>query len=128
MYKLFGALNLALIAIAVAPYAVRKINQWFIHSKGKGFAKLMKVLRPLHKAAGLALLVSMFIHGWLALGRLQLHTGTVTAVMFGIVVIFGALFYFLRKAGLLKWHKALALAAILLAAVHLLFPSLLNGL
>lgn len=126
MYKVLGFLNIALLVIVLSPYCVRKLNQWFIHSQKPGFTKLMKVLRTLHKPAAAALLISIVVHGWLALGRLQLHTGTVAAASFFVTALFGLLFYLLHKKGLLQWHRALALTSVLLVGVHLLFPWLFS--
>lgn len=128
MYKVLGFVNIALLAVVLSQYCARKINQWFVHSKGPGFQKLMRVLRALHKPAAVLLLISIVAHGWLALGAFRLHTGTIAAIFFFITALFGLLFYALHKAGLLKWHRALALVSVLLAAIHLLFPSLLSKL
>ena len=62
MYKFFGFLNIALVVVVTSPYWVRKLNQWFFHSKGPGYNKLMKVLRLLENmTGGTALVESM--HG-----------------------------------------------------------------
>ena len=128
MVKFLGYLNIGLLAVVLAPYLVRKLNQWFIHSKGPGFGKLMKVLRALHKPAAVLLVASVVLHGWLALGGFRLHTGTVAAVGLLLTALCGLLFYLLRKPPLLVAHRVLALVSVVLIAVHLLFPSLLSGL
>lgn len=127
MYKILGFVNIGLLVLVTAPFWVRKLNQWFFHSKSPRFAKLMKVLRACHKPAAAALIVSIVAHGWLALGSLTLHTGTVAAVSFLITGLLGLLFYLLHKKGLLQWHRAFALISILLVCVHLIFPWLLSG-
>lgn len=127
MYKVLGFLNIALLVLVTAPYWVRRLNQWVFHSKSAGYQKLMKVLRALHKPTALVLLISIIAHGWLALGSFQLHTGTIAAIFFLLTALFGLLFYFLHKAGLLKVHRALALVSVLLVIVHLLFPWLLSS-
>lgn len=126
MYKVLGFINIALLVLVTAQYWVRRANQWFFHRKGPAFQKLMKVLRACHKPAAVALLISIGVHGWLALGALRLHTGTVAAASFLATALLGLLFYLLHKKGLLQWHRALALTSVLLVCVHLLFPSLLS--
>lgn len=127
IYKVLGFLNIALLVVVTSQYWVRKLNQWFFHSKAPAYLKLMKVLRACHKPAAVALLASVVVHGWLAMGALTLHTGTVAAAFFFLTALFGLLFYLLHKKGLLQWHRALALISVLLVAVHLLFPWLLSG-
>ena len=127
MYKFLGFLNIALIVLITAPYWVRKLNQWFFHSKSGRYTKLMKGLRACHKPAAVVLLISILAHGWLALGAFSLHTGTVAAASFLLTALFGLLFYLLHKKGLLQWHRALALISVLLVCIHLLFPWLLSG-
>lgn len=126
MYKLFGLLNIALVVVLLSPFVARHINQGFIHSNSAGFGKLMKILRALHKPAALLLLASIVVHGWLALGALRLHTGTLAGAAFFITALLGLLFFLLHKAGLLKAHRAMALVAVLMTAVHLLFPWLIR--
>ena len=127
MYKVFAYINIALVVLVTAQYWVRKLNQWFFHSKSPKYAKLMKVLRACHKPAAVALLASIVIHGWLAMGAITLHTGTVAAACFFVTALFGLLFYLLHKKRLLQFHRLLALLSVLLVAVHLLFPWLLSG-
>jgi len=119
VYKVFGFINIALVVLATSPYWVRKLNQWFFHRKGPGFTKLMKVLRVAHKPLAVALLASIVVHGWLAVGAVRLNTGTLAGSLFIITAVFGLLFYLMHKLPLLKWHRALALVAVLAMAVHL---------
>ena len=127
MYKVLGFINIGLLVIVLCPFIFRKMKQWFIHSKSPKYAKFMKALRLIHKPAALLLLASIFVHGWLALGALSLHTGTVAAASFVVTALFGLLFYLLHKKRLLQFHRLLALLSVLLVAVHLLFPWLLSG-
>ena len=123
MYKFLGYLNIALIVVITAPYWLRKLNEWFFHTKKPGFQKLLKGLRRLHKPLALLLLVDVALHGYLALGGFRWHTGTVAALGFLLTALFGLLFYLRKKPALLKWHKALALLSVLLVAIHLLWPN-----
>ena len=128
MYQFFGWLNIALLAVVVAPYVVRVLNTHLFHAKGKGFTRLMKVLRIAHKPAAAALIVSMLIHGWLALGGLMLHTGTILAASMLATAAFGLAFYLTKKRrrGLLMAHKGFALFTVLMVLVHLFIPDLFS--
>lgn len=125
MYKILGVANIVLIVAVTSQYWTRKLNQCFFHRKSAGAAKLRKVLHTCHKPTAVLLLISIFVHGWLAMGALTLHTGTVAAVSFLLTALLGLLFWRLHKKEMLQWHRALALVSILLVVVHLLFPWLL---
>lgn len=122
MYGVLGWLNIALLAVITSPLWLRKLNGWVFHIPMKKFGRVLKVLRTLHKPLGIALVVIIPIHGFLALGGIRLHTGTVAWAAGLAVVCVGLLYFFLRKPALLKTHRWLALAFVALAVVHLLFP------
>lgn len=124
MYKFLGFVNIVLVVVIVSPYLLRKLNQWFFHTKSASFTKTQKVLRTVHKPAAALLLISIAVHGWLALGALRLHTGTVAGIFFLLTAVLGLLFYLMHKANLLKWHRTLALVAVITAIIHLVAPSL----
>ncbi|MBE0600760.1 MAG: hypothetical protein IH607_03170 [Firmicutes bacterium] len=71
----------------------------------------------------MAILVIMAIHGYLALGALRLHTGTIAGIFLLITVILGGLFFFTKKKKAFVWHKRFVAILLLFIAIHLLFPS-----
>ena len=125
MYKLLGIVNIVLIGIITSPWWLRYLGKWFFPDKKIMTTRFMKVLRVVHKVLGVCLLVIMLVHGYLALGSFQLHTGTLTGIMLVLTVIFGALFYWRKKKIFFKLHKTSALIMVLLVLIHLLFPSAL---
>ena len=122
LYEFLGFVNLILLGILVTPYVLRKLNGWFFHTKSPAYFKVLKAFKAIHRPLALALLVVVVIHGWLALGSLTLHTGTVAAAVFILTAVLGLSFYLLKKPNLLKTHRVFALLAVLLVAFHLLFP------
>lgn len=128
LYKVFGIINIVLIVVVTAPYWLRILNTKVLHIKKPWFQKLLKILRPLHKVLAVALLISIGIHGYLALGgELRLHTGLLAGIGFLFTVILGIMYYYLRKPVLLKAHRICVLVSIILVAIHLLFPNLLSA-
>ncbi len=127
MYQVLGYLNIALLVVITAPYWLKKLNLWLFHWKGKGFQATLKFLRKLHKPLGLALVLLAILHGYLALGTLRLHTGSLAWIILLVTVALGGAFYRLKKAPLFKWHKAFALLVVLFTAIHLLVPGLLSA-
>ncbi len=125
MYKMLGILNVVLIIIIVLPYCLRRLGQRFFPQKKIASTKLMKLLRSVHKPLGICLLLITLIHGYLALGSLRMHTGTLVGIIVLATVVLGILFYRKKRAVLLKWHKRAALLMVLLTLLHLFAPSAL---
>ena len=128
MYAVLGWVNVALLALMTAPYWLRFLNKHVFHTQGGIYAKLIKGLRKVHKPLGLAVILIAAIHGYLALGALRLHTGTLLGTGIVLTAALGISFYRMRKKPLFAWHKRLALLVILLLLLHLLFPGAIYSL
>lgn len=125
MYKWLGYISVVLVVLLTAPYWLRIINGWTFKTKDKRFFNLIKFLRKLHKPMGIALAVIPLWHGYLALGSIRLHTGLLAYSAFFLTVSLGIWFYLKKGKSIFKIHKSLALLAVLLLIVHLLWPSAL---
>lgn len=125
MYRILGILNVALIIVITSPYWLRRLGQCFFPKKKIASSGLMKVLRAVHKPFGVCLLLIALAHGYLALGALRLHTGTLAKIMVFVTVVLGILFYRKKKSTFFKWHKRAALLTVLLTLLHLLAPNAL---
>lgn len=123
MYSTLGWLNIGFLVLMTAPYWLRLLNKHTLHLKGGAYAKTIKALRAIHKPLGLTVVVVMLVHGYLALGSLRLHTGTIVGVMLLITASLGGLFYFTKKRFAFTWHKRMALLLVVLLLIHLIFPS-----
>lgn len=123
MYAIIGWFNVGAVVIMTAPYWLRLINKHAFHNKNKALARLVKLLRSVHKPLGLAILVLAIVHGILALGALRLHTGTIAGIMLMAAAALGGSFYRLKKKPLLIAHRTVALLFVLFVLVHLIFPS-----
>ncbi|MBN1778350.1 MAG: hypothetical protein JW811_09535 [Clostridiales bacterium] len=122
MYAVLGWLNIGFIAVMTAPYWIRFLNDRTLRLRGGGYAKIIKVLRAVHKPLGAAILLIALVHGWLALGELRLHTGTIAGTLLLIAVSLGGLYSLVRKRALFVWHKRFVLLLLLSVIVHLLSP------
>ena len=125
MYAVFGWINVALVALMLLPYVMRKLNEFFFKKKKGAYIRTMRFLRKSHRYLGALLIVSIFVHGWLALGTLMLHTGTILGALALIMAVFGLIFIFAKKRWAYKTHKALAVAFVALLLLHLIVPSAL---
>jgi uncharacterized membrane protein len=125
LYKILGIINLILLTVITSPYWLRHLARRFFPKKKIASSKLMKVLRTIHKPLGVSLLLIALVHGYLALGALRLHTGTLVGIMVFTTVMLGILFYKKKKAVFFKWHKRAALLTVLLTLLHLFAPNAL---
>ena len=126
MYQALGILNVVLLIIITSPYWVKKLNKHLLHLKGPGYNKLMKTLRTIHKPLGVILALNAIFHGYLALGTLRLHTGSLAWIMILITVALGIGFKIKKKPVVFKWHKRAALTVVILVIIHRLFPNALD--
>lgn len=125
MYEILGILSVFLFIIVMLPYLLRQINRLFFQGKNRVITRLRMWIRKFHKPAGVGLAALSLIHGYLALGTIRLHTGTLAWTISIAAVILGVLFSVKKKAVYLVWHRRAALLAILLIALHLLVPGAL---
>lgn len=125
MYAILGWINVGLVGLMLLPYLMRKLNEFFFKRKQGAYIKIMRALRKAHRYIGIALVASVLAHGWLALGALRLHTGTLAGAMVIIMAAFGLIFITAKKKWAFKTHKALAIAFLALILLHLIVPSAL---
>ena len=123
MYIVLGWINVVLLAVMTAPVWLRFLNTRTLRLKGGVYGKSIKYLRAIHKPIGIAIVILALIHGYLALGVLRVHTGSIlwTAVFIGAFL--GGLFFYTKKRHLFVWHRRVVALAILMLLIHLLFPS-----
>ena len=100
MYAFLGWLNIGLIAVMTAPYWLRFLNTHTLRLKGGWYGKLIKALRAVHRPLGVVVLIIAIYHGYLALGSLRLHTGTIAGVLLLITATLGGAFFLLKKKAL----------------------------
>lgn len=125
MYEVLGITSEVLFAIVMMPFLLRHINRVFYKGKNRMITSWRMRFRKIHKPAGFGLAVISLIHGYLALGSIRLHTGTLAWMVSIAAVILGVLFSIKKKAVILVWHRRMALLAILFIALHLLVPGAL---
>ncbi len=122
-YKFFAWLNVLLLGIQLLPYLMAYANKHFLNTKNPAFSSLMRGFRRYHKLTGAALLISSVIHGYLALGGLRLHTGTILFAALLISAAFGIIFRNRKQIKYLKIHRAAAAVILLLFLIHFFIPN-----
>lgn len=121
-YSLLGWINVLILGILITPYILNFLNRNFIKTRNKQYFKVIKILRKAHKPLGIALVVFGLIHGYMALGSLRLHTGTLFYISIFITVTLGGSFHKTKKRAFLLWHRRMALLTVALFLLHLLAP------
>lgn len=124
MFSILGYLSTASLVILVMPYILRVVNKKYFKNNEK-IKLVVKELKKVHKPAGILLAILSLIHGYMAFGGFALHTGSLLYLSIFITIIFGVLFGYKKKKVFLDTHKVFVVVAIVLLAVHLLFPSAL---
>jgi hypothetical protein len=115
-----GYLNLALMVCLLSPFLLRRLNRHVFHSKNQLLGKAASSFAKAHPYLGPILLLSAMFHGYLALGVIMLHTGTVLGSAIILQNILGLSFKLFGKPVLLKVHRPLGLLSVIFLLAHLL--------
>jgi hypothetical protein len=97
MYILIGWLNITLLLVMTAPYWLRFLNAHTLHLQGGMYANVIRQLRRVHKPLGGVVLTLALIHGYLALGRFRIHTGTLLWLSIAATALLGLAFFLSKK-------------------------------
>lgn len=124
MYSILGYVSVGLLVLLVLPYVLRIINTKFL-KRNKRVNNVIKFLKKYHKLFGAAALIISLIHGYMALGGLRLHTGSLVFMSMALAAITGMLFAKKKKKILLTLHRAFSALSIALLGLHYFFPSAL---
>ncbi len=127
-FRQLGYVNVIILGLLLLPYLLNTLNQKVFKTKSPVFRRVMKGLRSLHKPLGVAFVATALIHGWMAMGGIRLHTGTLLYAAVLIQVILGGAFYRKKKKELFRAHRIMAMVVAGLFLLHWLAPSALSGL
>lgn len=125
MISFLGYFNIVLLVIILSLFVVRRINKYGFKSKSLILKKLTKILSTIHPFLGVLMIVIAFIHGYLALGYLTLHTGVVLGGILMIQVILGILLKRSKIKGIIKIHRSFSFLLILAVIIHVFFTNIL---
>jgi hypothetical protein len=82
--------------------------------------KTVTLLSKAHMYFGLALLISAFVHGYMALGTIRFHSGVILWIWILLQVSLGILNKKMKKPYLLKIHRTIGIMSLLFLIIHLL--------
>ncbi len=115
--------NVILLAYLVFFPIALEVNKRYLKGKNPNFNKGLKIGRKIHPFAGLTLIVSGALHGYLKLGgQLQLHTGSLVILALVTAGIIGFLYKKTKNRPLAMAHRLVGVLVVLLFALHYFFP------
>ena len=136
MVSTLGWLNVILLILVAQIYTLKKIMIAISASESKKikdtitvvpWRKVYKFWRMLHPFMGLLTLVIGSYHGYLALGGLRLHTGSLVLTnLFLLAIVGGILFKSISFKNRMRFiHRSLALLLIATFLIHYFWPALI---
>jgi len=128
IYKILAWVNVALAVLNVSLFLFRrvykKLRKVLNERKSEKFLSFMKATKKIHPISGFLLILTGFIHGYMALGGFYFHTGT----LIWIITLLMPLSVLLKKTGIGKWvvvHRFLDILIWFFLIVHRLNPWLI---
>lgn len=122
MYVILGWTNVIVLGVLLTPSVINFLNRNFLKMRFLTLTKITKPLKTLHNPLGLIILILPLIHGYLAMGTIRIHTGSLLYTFILLTAILGGSFYRLKERNLFIWHKIMAFVSFLLFLLHLFFP------
>ncbi len=120
MVSLIGFINATLLILLLSPFIIRRVNKYLFKNKNKTLKKYATSLSKIHMYFAYILLITAFIHGYMALGTIRLHTGYILWMWVLIQVILGNVLKRMKKPYLLKIHRAVGVASLIFLIAHLI--------
>ncbi len=122
-YVFFAWTSVLFLTIVLLPLIMSRLNKYVLKTSNKTYMNVLKFFRSIHKPSGLLFVISSYIHGGMILGTVfKLHTGTILFFFILATVIFGIIFYRIKKKHFLKYHRILARVTFFLFALHFFKP------
>ncbi len=130
MYITLAWINVVLLVLGSLLFVSRRVFK-SLGNKKTPFAlflrKIMPILQKIHPLIGVSFIIIGFIHGYLALGVITLHTGYLvwlTALLMGIVATAGKTLN-IKQQRWLMLHRPLAVLLWVLFLIHYFYPWLI---
>lgn len=120
MVSLIGFINATLLILLLSPFLIRRANKYLFKNNNKALKKYSISLSKIHMYFAYILLITAFMHGYMALGSIRMHTGYILWIWVFIQVILGNISKRMKKAYLLKIHRAVGVTSLVFLIAHLI--------
>lgn len=119
---MLGWFNAFLLFVLLSfPLAI-EINKRWLKGKNKNYNLFLKNGRKIHPYIGGLLVLTGLIHGYLKLGRIAYHTGTLLLIVLSLNGLLGLVFKRTRNRTYAKVHRYMGILIVLLFLLHYLRP------
>jgi Ni,Fe-hydrogenase I cytochrome b subunit len=119
MVGFLGWFNVVLAASALLLFFLRRINKYFYQYKHPGLRKTATIISKFHPYIGFTLLFTSLIHGYMALGTVRLHTGSIAWLLLFFLMLTATLGRKYKPKHWIKGHRILAGLFVLSILVHI---------
>lgn len=120
MVSFLGFINATLLALLLSPLVLRRINKQAFNNKNKILKKYAGLLSRYHMYFGFILLVNAFVHGYMALGTIRIHSGYALWLVVLIQVSLGLYAKKKKKAKIFNIHRTIGIVSVLFLIIHLI--------
>ncbi len=126
LYEYLGWLFVVVLFLMLIPSILKFIFKKSEKArKYKFLRKVLKITTKLHKFIVLLIIILAPIHGYLALGSIKIHTGSLVYFSIILASIFGYRHYKLKNKNTIMPHKIFVIIAFCMLFIHILYPNLL---
>ncbi len=119
LWQIMGWLNVILVVLMGAIYPVKEKMR-----TNKKLIPLYRKMRIIHPVVGVLMILVGSIHGYVALGEISLHSGSLillALIAMALIALAGQKIKAFKK-GWRKVHRTLGILVFLLVLAHLIFP------
>ena len=120
MVSFLGLMNATLLILLLSPFLIRRINKYFYKNKNKILRNYAGSLSKIHMYFAYILLITAFVHGYMALGTIRLHSGYILWTFVFTQIILGNMSKKIKKSYLFKIHRVVGLTSLVFLIIHLI--------
>lgn len=120
MVGFLGFINVVLLILLLSPFLLRRTNKYIFKNKNKILKKYAGVFSKYHMYFGFTLLVTAFLHGYMALATIRMHSGYILWLWVFIQVSLGMYAKKKKKPQLFNIHRIIGLLSLVFLIIHLI--------
>ena len=120
MFRVLGWINIGVLSVIILLYVLRRINKYVFNNKNKQLIMITKKMSQLHPFLGVYLVFSAFLHGYMIVGRLKIHSGYIAWVLLLVQGILGILVKKIKKKSIITIHRLFGIVLIISVVIHII--------
>jgi hypothetical protein len=120
MVRFLAFVNVSLLVLLLSPYFLRRINKHIFKNKNKILKKYIPIFSKYHMYFGFILLITAFVHGYMALGAVRFHSGYILWLWVLIQVTLGIFTKKKKNPKIFKIHRLIGIGSLVFLIIHLI--------